>query len=444
MKGPTLSLAAIPRRHPRLLAAVGVVCVLAAVVGYFVWRGWQADRYQREAQQAINDRDFARAKTSLLAYLAIRPNAAKEQFLLAQVYRRARVEDFAAAHQRLDKAADLGMTGLEAALESVILAFQQDGAPGKQENLLRQYLDSGGPEEPLVLEALARGCINNNRLDEANGWLNQWVERAPDDWYPHLWRGALFEYNAKANYALADYQFVLKKKPGDEEIRRLLGLMLVQSGYDFETALRYLESYQRGHPDNADVLVGIARCQRALQQPEAAQTLLAQVVAAHPDDYDALLTLAEIKADHGDDLEALRLLRQAEPLARQYHEMDDLKRLSRLDPPPNHADASHRTRAVLNLRGSVLERLGRDAEAQRCRAEVEQIAADSTDLQNTLRERKQRPHDLVVLHHLCDLYLRLGLTELRESCLRKILHEKPDDQTARRALAEASQEAQKR
>ena len=62
------------------------------------------------------------------------------------------------------------------------------GGPGQRPQRLAGENAGGlpgsrGPGKALVLEALARGCIAQDRLDEANGWLNRWIEIAPDDWY---------------------------------------------------------------------------------------------------------------------------------------------------------------------------------------------------------------------------------------------------------------------
>ncbi len=212
--------------------------------------------------------------------------------------------------------------------------------------------------------------------------------------------------------------------------------MLVQSGYDYKKALQYLESCPRGGPDDADVLVGIAQCRRALGRSDAAEALLRQVAAAHPDHADALLTLALVEVDRGDDPAALTWLRGLEPLVRRSHEPEDLARLRRLDPTPDHADVSHLMRATFNLFAAVLGRLGRNEESRRYEREAEQAATEFEDLKKTLRERDQRPRDVAVLDKLGALYLRLGMDAEGVVVLKRVLREKADDPQAHRALAD--------
>jgi tetratricopeptide (TPR) repeat protein len=400
------------------------------------WRQGEAGRHLRQARQALADCDFERARSHLNDYLAGRPDDAEGQFLLAQVGRRAREEDYPQARQHLEAARRLGWSRLDTALEGVMLDFQEHGAAGDSEAALRRYLESGGQSERLVLEALARGCLRDNRLDEATAFLHTWVRRYPDDWYAHFWRGAVLEYLAKPNLAIPDYRFVLEKRPGDEEVRLRLGLMLAQSGYDFDEALGHLESYRRGRPDDPDALVGIAFCRRQLQQPEAAEGLLRQVVAAHPDHAEALLNLALLDMDRGNDKEALGWLLRLEPLARQPREAEELERLCRLVPVPNHADHSHNVRTVLVLLAKVYARLGQDAEARRCQAEAEQVAADYDEMRKTLSAVRARPDDMDLLRKLGTLYLRLGLADNGVACLERVLQKRPADPLAQRTLAE--------
>ena len=436
MKGRWTGLA-IPLGRPRWLAVFLGLCAVAAAGGYFFWTYWDAEDHRRQALTAMDDRDFERAQSHLHAFLAARPDDAEAHFLLAQACRRARVEVFPEAHRSLQEARRLGWPGVDVARESMMLEIQEQGADDDRTAALRPTLDSGGAAAAaLALEALTRGCLLDNRLTEANAWLNAWVDLAPDDWYPRLWRGALFAYTGHANLAVADFDCVLKKRPGDEEVRKRLGLALTESGYDYAAALKYLESYRRRSQDDADALVGIAQCQRSLGRPEEAEAVLRPVVAAHADHVDALLTLALAESDRGDDRDALQQLRRLEPLARQYHEPEELERLRRLEPAPDHADISHRTRTVLNLLATVLRRLGRIDEARRYEAEVEQAAADYEELKKALAENSERPHDGACLDRVGVLYLKIGMTDAGKACLEQALRVNPDDPVAHRALAD--------
>src|SRR5262249_59686695 len=109
---------------------------------------------------------------------------------------------------------------------------------------VRQRLDDPAVDRPLVLEALARGCLRADRLDEAAAWLNRWVQSCPDDWYAHLWRGTLFLHLDRPAQAVTYFDRVLRLKPDCPDVQLRLGLALVQSGFDYQRALDLLEDYR--------------------------------------------------------------------------------------------------------------------------------------------------------------------------------------------------------
>ncbi len=379
--------------RPRQLAALVAACLLAAGC-YLFWGRSRTEDHLRQARQAMGDCAFEEAKAHFNAYLTARPDDAEAHFLLARACRRARIEDFGQAHRHLDDARRLGRPAFDLALESTLLDAQERGVSVEREASLRQYLDSGGVGGELVLEALARGCLAENRVDEAEAWLNQWVGQAPDDWYARLWRGALFEYLGEPNNAIPDFEFVLKKRPEDAEVRKRLGLTYAQSGYNYQKTLRLLESYVRNHPADADALVGVARCRRALGQPDAAEALLRRVLADRPDHWDALETLVLIASDRGDDPEAVTLLRRLEPLTRLNRGADGLARLRRLEPTPNSTDILQRRLMVFTLTAAALTRLGRDEEARRCQAEAGLLTKGHQEIPALVRALQEGPRDV--------------------------------------------------
>src|SRR5208283_4347769 len=145
-------------------------------------------------------------------------------------------------------------------------------------------------------------------------WLNVWLRKYPDDWYAHYWRGAVYQHNIQPELALADYKDVLQAQPQEAGARLRLGLMLAASGFDFEEALGHLEIYAQDHPDDPDLLVGLARCQRGLHNHEEAQNLLEKVLQSHPDHVDALFLLALVEQETSRNEKALEVLKHLEPL----------------------------------------------------------------------------------------------------------------------------------
>src|SRR5262249_39097911 len=213
-------------------------------------------------------------ESHLLDYLAMKPDSAEGHFLLAQAYRRARSEDFEQAQTHLAEAKRLKWPEESIAWEGALLDFQASGLPGRRETSLRQLLDGREADRPLVLEALVRGCIRADRLEEALVWADRWVESFPDDWYAYFCRGTLHQHLDNSARAVADYERVLHDRPDSSDVKYRLGLALVQSGSDYQRALRYLEEQNTTNPDDPDVLVAVARCLGVLHRPQEARRLL--------------------------------------------------------------------------------------------------------------------------------------------------------------------------
>ncbi|HVS39814.1 MAG TPA: tetratricopeptide repeat protein [Gemmataceae bacterium] len=431
---------AAPILRPRWLALFLVLCGGAAVGGYFWWTWRATENLVPQAQAAAADRDFDRAKALLQAYLAARPGDGKAHFLLAQVCRRARAEDFEQAYQELYQARHFGYSGADVELESALLTIQEKGPSGLPPKALQECLDSHGPEEALALEALARGCIDHNRLDEANGWLNRWIAAAPDDWYGRLWRGALFEFTNNPGPAAGDFEFVCAKRPSDEAIRLRLGVMLSFTGSDCSKALRYLEPYHRDHPESAEAAVAVARCRRLQVQLEQAAALLKPVLNAHPDDIDALLLMAQVAADGGDDRSALDYLHRLKPLIQRSHSAAFLGRLRRLEPVVNHLDAPDRMHHVYLLTATILGRMGRTEEAKQYLADVDQIDGLQKDIAKAVDACNRNPRDLAALENAGMLYLKVGMPDDAIDALERVVKENPKDVAAHQALAEAQRQ----
>src|SRR5262245_8839755 len=435
---PLTRLLGAVRRHPiRTALLVGLGVVLAAgAAGYVVHRTLQAGDLWRQAQQAVADRDFERARECLQAYLAAQPDSGEAHLLMAQVCRRARAEDFDTAYEHLDAARRLGLPEKETEWEAHLHTYQASGNPQAGERHLLEYRDTGTGDERLVLEALARGCLHGDRVTTAASWLDAWVALDPDDWYPRLWRGAVYQHGGKPDLAVADYRRGLGARPQDARVKKCLGVVLAQSGLDYEQARQLLTDYLPDHPDDVDALTALARCRRALEGPDAARDALRQVVAANPQHYDALLALARVEMDREDDEEALKKLKRLEALAVRPDRREALRRLWRLDPVANNADGADRLNTVLQLTATALRRLGRTAEAEDYERRLEQHKADLAELARAMGESGKGPPDGDLFSRIGTLSMRVGRGEDGERWLQRALQENSDDRRAHQALAD--------
>lgn len=426
------------KRHPvqsSCLVILGLA-LFGGTTAYFSQPSPEKPDSLKSAQQALEEYDFSAAQEHLTELLRRDSGNAQAHFLFAQTCRRAPQEDFELADQHLRAAYGSGFPPAEIDLEIALLDFQSTGERGESEARLKSYLESQPDREPLILEALARGCLRSGRLNTANTWLDRWVKNHPDDWYARLWRGSLFQHMGQAPLAVEDYRQILRHRPDKKEIRRRLGIVLVASGYDFEEAQEYLEESRKEQAFDADALVALARCYQVLRQPEKARTLLGQVLNERPEHAEALISMALVEIELKQDEAALDTLVQLEPLVAEFDPQAAQERLLRLDPVAYFPYSTERKEKLLHLRGTALRRLGREEEARNAHAELRQLRENVTALTRAMQQQKERPNDPDVLCQIGELQMKLGRQDEGEGWLLQAIRANPGHQRAHQALAE--------
>jgi tetratricopeptide (TPR) repeat protein len=249
-------------------------------------------------------------------------------------------------------------------------------------------------------------------------------------------RGTVWQHTDRPERAAADYMRVLRAKPDSADVKHRVGLALAQSGSDYPRALEYLEEHRRHHPDDPDVLVGIARCRSVLNQPAAARPILQAVLAAHPDHAEALLALALVEADLGDDAAALRCVERLAPLAAAPPVEQALQKLWRLEPVLDSRSIPSRLQSVYQLQASVRRRLGQEKEARAYEEKLKRHDAAVAELVSVAARHAENPNDVALWRRMGELNLRVGLRDSGVYWLRRVLEANPGDASARRALAE--------
>jgi tetratricopeptide (TPR) repeat protein len=339
----------------------------------------------RQARQALEQNDFARACEHLRGALAVQEGSGEAHFLLARSSRRAGDAD--AARRYLERARTLGWDKRQVRLEE-LLQEAQSGVVEPVEEPLRRYL-AAGIEERLILEALARGCLQSNFTERAYHYTSRWVERHPDDWYGQFWYGRALEQGLRYDLAAEAYQAVLARKPDHLEARHHCGQVLLWRGR-YPEALPHFEAVVEQQPTNEAALLGLAQCQRSLRPPEETQATLDRLLAL-PGDHPAgwlLQGRLELEADRPAEalpwleravrrmpldrdanqtlataLRRLNRAAEAEPYEQRKHEVErDLRRMDELIKASlsNPRDVALRYEA-----GTTLVRLGQDGQAMR-------------------------------------------------------------------------------
>jgi tetratricopeptide (TPR) repeat protein len=395
------------RRHPGRVLAAFALLVLLGLGGYYAARQVRAGQHYRAAEQALDRRDYRQAARDLDACLQVWPDDAAARFLAGRAARLAGEFDRAEEHLRACQRRQ-GVTR-ENSLEWALLQAQRDGLNDWEDDL-RSRLAQDDPDALWILDVLTGQLLHSRRLLEARGYLDQWLQRRPDDPLPLVRRGWVAEHLFDDGAALADYQRALAVNPADDNVRLRVAEILERTRYGDE-ALAHYEDLRRRQPDNPDVLLGLVRCRHQLGQEAEARQLLDALAAEHPDDTRVLAERGRLALAAGDAAEAERWLRRA-------------------------AERAPHDRQINYGLYEALHRLGKTEEARQVNDRLKRLEEDEQRMAKIAREILRRPHDAGLRYEGGMIFLRNGLTEDGLDWLHTALQEDPGHRPTHLALAE--------
>lgn len=391
------------RRWPRVVITLSLLA-LAGLGGWF----WQSrgERDWRLAQDALQRHDLALAAAHLEACCKDRPGDADAWYLAARTARR--LGRHAQAEEHLKRCQEIGGVTEATRLEWNLLRVQQ-GDLGDVHTRLRMTTTPDHPDAPLVLEALARGYLRCDRLYDAMEACDLWIARAPDQPWPFLRRGGIFEKLANFDRALADYRRALEIVPEDQEVRLALGMLLAR-GRQPGPASEHFQHVLDRSADNAPALLGLAACRIEQGRSEEARLLLDRVLAADPRSARALCLRGRATLDQDDPAGAAGWLNQAVQQA------------------PDNTEALHLL--ILSLR-----RQRRNDEAERLAPRLEALQRDTARLDELVRSVARKPDDAALRREAGETALRIGRHEEGVRWLESALRARGDHRPVHAALA---------
>ncbi|GEM_PF-7091410 len=263
---------------------VGIVLVISATVASALGWGITANR-ARQAEHQIES-GFAAARAGRLAQAEAALQTGRAQLpddrnvlLLAARLARQR-EDYAAAQEHLDKYERHAGRTRAGLLEAALGAAQRGELARHVEEFLRDELKKNNEDAPLIWEALAKGYVQNRRLDEALACVEDLLHECPEHVAGLMLRGTLWESFREKPDALRDYRRAVALDPENGAAQLRLALALAQTGQAQE-AVPHLERLRRLRPDHPPLLVELAKCRRELGELATAQALLDDLVLCH-------------------------------------------------------------------------------------------------------------------------------------------------------------------
>jgi tetratricopeptide (TPR) repeat protein len=391
-----------------------LILALLAGFGWATYKGGQhlRNRYHfRTAQRALEDRDFNAAGAHLAICLQIEPDSAQAHFLAARTARRA--GDLGAAEEHLFLCQKLNKVTDDTALEWALLRAQSGHLIDVQ-GYLQQHIREDSPDSLLILEVLSWEYMWALRLAEARLVLDLWLKNRPDDFEALVRRGWVAERLSDQDTAQAVYARAVALRPESDSIRlRLAEIILVKEPKE---ALEHLHYLRQRQPDNRDVALVLARCQRQLGEFEEARQLLDDLLAKQSRNPGALSERGLLALETKDWCRSEKLLREA--VAQDPHDLQ----------------------INYNLY-LCLERLGKMEQAREYLTNFNKIKADLKRINDLVHDVMLKPHDPSLRHEVGVMFLRIGFTEEGLRWLGTALKEDPGYRLTHQALAEYYEQA---
>jgi tetratricopeptide (TPR) repeat protein len=386
-------------------AALLGVAVAAGLLAYPRIKAWNHLRAARAAVVACHNPQAIR---HLQACLRVWPEDPEVLLLTARTARRARA--YGDAERSLQKYQQV--RGLDAACSFEQLLLSAERTVDQVADVCWRHILQGHPDEPLILEALARGYLRQYRLPEARGCLDRWLKSQPDNPQALCLQGQFrLDYQRAQTEAVESYRRAVQIDPEHEDARLGLAVALLESK-NFAEAVEHLEYLRKCQPDNLRVRVGLAECRHALGEGALALRLVDEVLAEEPEYPPAQSLRGRLALESGQPVEAEDWLRRA----------------------VEHNPADHQARYSLIV---CLNQNGKDAEAQEHKQWLTRREEDLKRFNDVItQDMVQRPRDPAVHCTLGQLLLRSGYREEGLRWLHNALRLDPQYGPARQALAE--------
>jgi tetratricopeptide (TPR) repeat protein len=398
------------RPRPWLALAIGSVCVLiVALAGYLIGLQLWAGHHWRAARRAAEDWNWSAAKKHLDACLSVWPTGGEVHFLTARVCRRGGDLDNARVHLR--RAEELGWLTELLDLEYLLLQAES-GSIRSVEKALQSSMRAGHVEIPLILEAMVRGFMRANLLREAYRYADIWVRHCPEDWQAYFHRGMVMHRQALTNapFALEDYRRAVQLRPEQPEPRLRLAQLLEFTG-QYTEALPHFVAYRERYPEQADGIIGMARCLFSMGEVEQANQLLDGLLAMHPGDAGACFLKAKLALEADAAEEAVAWLIKADK-----------------DLAQSNVDYQHTLALAYRRLGNVDEA----DKHQRLKKEIEQ---DMRRVQEITQILADDDKNVELRFEAATILARRGEIEDAARWLLSVLQFQPEHRAARKALA---------
>ena len=400
---------AIARRHKWLGATATVLAsALAAWIALKAREEWTIRSDARTARSLVSAGEFERASKPLERWMRARPGSGEAAFLTARC--ELGLQSFEAGFADLERALKLGYPIGPIERERGIALSRLGRHAEAEAILLGQFLKATAPD-PELDEALARSYLETYQLAAAARVISRWMQDRPGDPKAFLWKAELDSRTGEENSVLIDdYEKVLQLDPRSDKARLGLADRYRKVRRLDEANALYLALLESGNHD-ADVYLGLGQTTLELGDEVKAVEYLDRGLELAPKKMQPLIERAKIDLRHGKFLTALGFLDRAREIDSTEIE-------------------------VHYLRGLVLSRQGRKAEAREEQETAERLRSDAEEMQKIHQNLINYPRDLERQYQAARWLFDHGHPEEGLRWAEKILKEKPGHGPTGRLLAD--------
>jgi tetratricopeptide (TPR) repeat protein len=313
------------------------------------------------------------------------------------------------AEALLRECRELGVPDESLELEHYLLRALQGELASVESALVSRVLE-GHPETVAILEVLTPVYLKTYRLQSARECVNRWREKEPNRLQAWILSAQVNERLRAKDDTFASYRRVVELDPDNLPARlTLAGLLCDRQGP--RPALAHFEYVRSRRGDTTEVLVGLARCRRLLNETEEARRLLEKALAEHPQNGPALAERSRLSLESESAAEAEKWFRRAVKVM------------------PFEKD-------VLYGLYQCLEQLGNRQEAEEVLTRLQRIDADLERLADLTAQIARHPRSPALRCETGLILLRNGQQAEALRWLESALLEDPEHAGAHQALGE--------
>jgi tetratricopeptide (TPR) repeat protein len=296
---------AVRARPKTTIFLLVVASLLACGAGFYGYALYQ----WRLAQKAVKEDRAAEALSPLKLCLFVWPRSVPVHLLAARAERMTGHPEEADALLKECTRLEHGVATADIQLEWLLLRVQSgdedDAAPDLENYVRAKHVDT-----PLILQTLSVAYLRRLRYAHALMYLDRWIQADPDAARAYFLRGWAWENVNGHPKAMENYQKAIALKPDLFEARLKVAEMLLYEHNPYE-ALLHLERLRKQDPDRPEVLARLGQCRFLQGDMQEARRLLESALDKLPDDAALLVHLAKIDLGENRPVEAEKWLRRA-------------------------------------------------------------------------------------------------------------------------------------